>query len=160
MQFRSFLRRSVNFNIILSCVVLSALFFFIFIFIGNVYAQDKYPANVAGSWRPYVEFIYYDSGGNKSIKPVTRYLNLNSNGQWSFGSSNGKWHVENISKNDWSKWGISPNGQTRKIVLTGWNKSSASGPIEESDGRIDFLWVVYRSKSSFGPATIRIKFGH
>lgn len=133
---------------------------FFFIFIGTSYAQGKLSSDAVGSWRPYSESIYYDSGGNKSITPVTRRLNLNSGGQWSFGSSNGNWRVENISQNDWKNWGINPYGPTRKIILTGWNKSSAGGPIEESGGRIDFLWVIYRSQSSFGPATIWIKFGH
>lgn len=122
----------------------------------TVFAQT----NVAGSWRPYSESIFYDRGGNKSIVPVTRRMTLSPNGQWSFGTSSGKWHVETITQNDWDNWKINPYGPTKKIVLSGWNKSTAEGPIEESSGNIDFIWVIYRTQSSFGPATVWIKFGH
>ena len=114
---------------------------------------------LVGSWRPYSEAIYYDSGTNNIITPVSRYLELKSDGTWAFGSSSGTWSVSSISSSDWSSWGISSYGPTRKLVLNKWNKGTATGPIEES-GSVDFFWVVYRHEAaSLGPATIWIKFG-
>lgn len=114
---------------------------------------------LVGSWRPYSEAIYYDSGTNNIITPVSRYLELKSDGTWAFGSSTGTWSVSSLRSKDWSSWGISSYGPTRKLVLNNWNKGTAAGPIEES-GHVDFIWVVYRYESaSLGPATIWIKFG-
>lgn len=114
---------------------------------------------LVGSWRPYSEAIYYDSGGNDITTPVSRYLELKSDGTWAFGSSSGTWSVSSIMSSDWSSWGISSYGPARKIILNNWNKGTATGPLEES-GRVDFIWVVYRYESaSLGPATIWIKFG-
>lgn len=114
---------------------------------------------LVGSWRPYSEAIYYDSGSNNIITPVSRYLELKSDGTWVFGSSSGVWSVASLSSKDWISLGISSYGPTRKLVLNNWNKGTATGPIEES-GTVDFFWVVYRSESeSLGPATIWIKFG-
>lgn len=116
-------------------------------------------APVTGTWRPYSQAIFYDKGGNNIIKPVTRTLEIKPDGTWDFGSK-GKWEIKPIESADWKKWGISSYGPTRKIVLNGWNKDKADGPIEESSG-VDFIWAIYRTTSaSLGPATVQIKFGH
>lgn len=121
--------------------------------------QPTTSAPVTGTWRPYSQAIFYDKGGSNIIKPVTRTLELKADGTWDFGSK-GTWEVKPIDQADWKKWGISSYGPTRKIVLNGWNKDKADGPIEES-GRVDFIWAIYRTTSaSLGPATVQIKFGH
>ncbi|MBI5158621.1 hypothetical protein HY992_00700 [Candidatus Micrarchaeota archaeon] len=72
--------------------------------------------------------------------PVTRKLELASFGSWNFGDSSGTWSVEEASEEDWKEWGVEPYGPTKKLVLNGWSGDKASGPIEESDERIDFFW--------------------
>lgn len=115
--------------------------------------------NLVGSWRPFSEAIFYDNGGNNFITPVSRRIELSADGTWTFGSSSGTWSVAPISNSDWSTWKVSSYGPNRKILLDGWNKGIASGPIEESSA-IDFFWVIYHSDMSMGPATIQMKFGH
>ncbi len=115
--------------------------------------------DLVGSWRPFSEAIFYDDGGNDWITPVSRRIELSADGTWSFGSSSGTWSVAPISNSDWSTWKVSSYGPNRKIILDGWNKGVASGPIEESSS-IDFFWVIYHGDMSLGPATIQIKFGH
>ncbi|MBI3032780.1 hypothetical protein HYY69_04855 [Candidatus Woesearchaeota archaeon] len=115
---------------------------------------------LVGSWRPFSEAIFYDNGGNNWITPVSRRIELSSDGTWNFGTSTGTWSVAPITNSDWSVWKISSYGPTRKIILDGWNKGISSGPIEESGANIDFFWVIYHSDMSMGPATIQMKFGH
>lgn len=117
-------------------------------------------AKLAGSWRVYSEYLYYDAGGGSTVTPVTTKLNLNADGTWQFGSSSGTWGVASITSSDWAKWGISPYGTTsRKIVLNNWAGGTADGPIDETSSGVDFIWVVYRV-SQPDPGTVWVKFGH
>ena len=56
---------------------------------------------------------------------------------------------------------MSSFGPTQKIVLKGWSGSVGDGPIEQSGGRVDFFWVIYRAVPPLvrRPATISMKFG-
>lgn len=128
----------------------------------TVSVSDADPA-FAGSWRVYSERIFYDIGGAGSTTvPVTRKLELMKDGTWAFGDSNGKWVVTEITSDDWTRWGISSYGPTRKVTLQGWNKGTADGPVEEEKGQIDFIWVIYHVEPPQvqNAGTIWIKFGH
>jgi hypothetical protein len=88
-----------------------------------------------------------------------RELALYGDGSWTFGPSGGTWDVASVEASDWERWQIASYGPQRKIVLHGWNGGTADGPIEESGGHVDFVWVIYRIESP-DPATIYLKFGH
>ena len=114
------------------------------------------------SWRIYSEYIYYDaggSGGSDSSASGTTRLDLDADGTWQFGSSAGSWTIEPIAPSDWDRWGVSAYGPERKVVLQGWNGGVEGGPIEESGGYVDFVWVIYHVDSP-DPGLIYIKFGH
>ncbi|MFH0884862.1 MAG: hypothetical protein V1861_04080 [Candidatus Micrarchaeota archaeon] len=118
---------------------------------------------VVGNWRIYSEAITLDTGGTDYLKGVpTRELEIRSDGTWNYGDSSGTWTVEQIGESDWKRWGVEPYNPTRKIVLDGWAGVSGDGPIEESSGQIDFIWVIYRSGPpvTSAPAQVQIKFGH
>jgi hypothetical protein len=124
--------------------------------------QSAAPLEFTGSWRVYSETLFFDaggSGGSDSGASTTRELDLNEDGRWEFGSSNGAWHVTTIDPADWSRWGVEEYGPQRKIVLEGWAGDVADGPIEESDAGVDFLWVIYRVDEP-GPGVVQMKFGH
>lgn len=128
----------------------------------KVSVSDADPAFV-GSWRIFSERIFYDIGGAGSAAvPVTRNLELLKDGTWRFGDSKSTWTVTEITSEDWSRWGINPYGPTRKMVLDKWNNVVADGPIEESKGYIDFIWVIYHVKPPQvqNAGTIWMKFGH
>lgn len=128
---------------------------------GNTGGGSADPA-FTGSWRIYSEYIYYDAGGgggSDSSASGTRRLELYDDGTWAFGSSSGYWSIEPISPSDWDRWAIPPYGPERKIVLQGWNGGAESGPVEESGGYVDFLWVIYHVDSP-EPGLVYIKFGH
>ncbi len=122
--------------------------------------QKNLDLSVVGVWRPYQEVIIYDSGASNLIKPVTRRLTIKEDGTWEFGTQ-GTWEVKNIEEKDWKKWNMPSQGETKKIILNGWNKGIGDGPISEGTAGVDFIWITYRSETlSLGPATIQIKFGH
>ena len=117
---------------------------------------------VVGDWRVYSQTLFYDaggSGGSDASASTTNKLRLTSDGRWKFGSSRGSWYVTSIDPATWERWGIQPYGPELKIVLDGWSGQSADGPIEAQDGRVDFLWVIYRAAGS-SPGTVHMKFGH
>lgn len=116
-----------------------------------------------GNWRIYSEYIFYDTGGSNWLDtPVTRQLELGSNGKWVFGSSTGTWKIEEITDADWEKWGVDPYGPTRRMVMNNWNKVGADGPIEETKTNVDFIWVIYRAEPPVVsyPGQIQMKFSH
>ncbi|GEM_PF-1523020 len=116
-----------------------------------------------GVWRQFSSRMFYDSGGGGALgTPSGVSLELTSDGIWKFSSSTGKWHVETIQDADWKKWGSEPYGPTRKMVLDGWNKDVADGPIEESNGNVDFFWVMYRvgPPTVGSPGQVQVKYGH
>lgn len=124
----------------------------------------KVPAHpeLVRKWRLYSEGAYYDSGEiNILDRPPASYLELKEDSTWQFRGATGTWEVQDISEDDWASWGVNSFGPTRKIVLYGWNNDRVDGPIEESGGRADFIWVIYRA----GPpevkslAQIQMKFG-
>ena len=120
-----------------------------------------------GSWRLYSERLFYDEGGGGSTLSAssgsasTQKLMLKADGTYSFGDSGGSWSVEPPTADDWKMWGIESYGPTRKMTLEGWNKDTASGPIEEESGTVSFIWVLYRVEpptvSKLG--TVHMKFG-
>jgi len=115
-----------------------------------------------GEWRAYSEYIYYDAGGgggtDVSASGTTR-LELYEDGTWQFGSSRGYWSIEPIAAADWGRWGVPAYGPERKIALDGWNGGLEDGPVEESGGYVDFVWVIYHVDSP-EPGMVYIKFGH
>lgn len=118
-------------------------------------------ASVAGTWRVYSSRIDYDRGGAGVTQPLSsRVLKLKGH-TWRFGSSKGRTSVARITAADWKRWDISPYGPTSKIVLRGWSRTTATGPIEESGGRVDFIWVIYHAAPPTvrEPGTIHTKFG-
>ncbi len=129
----------------------------------NAEPETSANSELVGSWRAYSEAIFYDAGGNDWLDtPSTRRLELKGNGRWEFGSSTGTWETAPVTENDWLKWEVESYGPTRKIVLNNWNKGVADGPVEESGGRIDFIWVIYHADPPLVsyPGQVQIKFGH
>ncbi len=113
-------------------------------------------------WRVYSQSIFYDAGGSNFLKtPATTLLDLRADQTWSFGSSSGTWSVQAILEQDWAKWGVSSYGPKRKLVLNNWNGVGADGPIDETEGRVDFAWAIYRvgPPAVERPAQIQMKFG-
>lgn len=124
-------------------------------------ATSSYP-ELEGKWRVYSEAIFYDEGGNNFLEtPTTRLLELKKGGKWTFGDSSGTWTVEDITDEDWSKWGVRDYGPTRKIVLYDWDDDVSDGPIEETASRVDFIWVIYHAEPPIvsKPGQIQMKFG-
>jgi hypothetical protein len=118
--------------------------------------------DVAGQWRVLSARIYYDEGGGGDLSnTITHRLDLSSTGTWSFSTSSGSFDLSSIINDDWARWGVNSYGPARKIVLQGWNASSADGPIEESNGNVDYLWVIYRVEPPVvsNAGTIWLKFG-
>ncbi len=125
-------------------------------------SKDANPAFV-GSWRVYSERLFYDIGGAGSMAvPLTRPLEISKEGTWAFGDSKGTWEVSEITDADWTRWGISSYGPAKKMTLDGWNEATADGPIEESSGRVDFIWVIYHVEPPQvqNAGTVWLKFGH
>jgi hypothetical protein len=116
---------------------------------------------IVGSWRTYSERIAYDAGGSATFtSPLTPILNLNPDGTWEWSSSRGTWSMVPIEAGDWVRWGIASYTPASKVVLANWSRGvSADGPTEESEQRVNFVWVIYRVAEP-RPATIQLKFGH
>ena len=117
---------------------------------------------VTGQWRVLSARIYYDQGGGGDLSnTITHKLELSSSGTWSFSTSSGSFGLSSIADDDWKRWDVNSYGPVRKIVLQGWNASSADGPLEESNGSVDYLWVIYRAEppTVSNPGTIWLKFG-
>jgi len=122
---------------------------------------------LSGNWRVYSERIFYDIGGaGSTTAPVSRNLEIKAEGKldgsWKFGDPKGKFVISEITDEDWTRWEIDSYGPIKKITLNNWNKATADGPIEISDGRIDFIWVVYHVEPPLveNAGTIWLKFGH
>ncbi len=92
----------------------------------------------------------------------TQVLELTEDNTWTFSSSRGRWRVAAIEESDWAKWQVEPYGPTRKIVFEGWNNQVADGPIEETEDRVDFFWIIYivNLEQVGEPAQVQIKYGH
>lgn len=117
---------------------------------------------LAGAWRVASQRIFYDAGGGGSVTRATsRPLELLDDGSWAYGDSQGSWSVAPIEEPDWTTWNCAAYGPKRKIVLHGWNGGVASGPLEEADGRVDFVWVIHRIEppSVSSPGVMHIKLG-
>ncbi|MBI4586192.1 MAG: hypothetical protein HY717_19450 [Planctomycetes bacterium] len=117
---------------------------------------------LAGAWRVYSSRLFYDIGGAGAAgDKVYRQVELSADGRWRFGSSSGKWSVSPAGAEDWKRWKVQPYGPSRKITLQGWNGINASGPIEESEGNLDFFWVIYHAEPPAVAAAgdIHMKFG-
>ncbi|HLD81315.1 MAG TPA: hypothetical protein VJA40_04910 [archaeon] len=119
-------------------------------------------SEVVGNWRIYSETLFYDGGGSSLMStPTSRLLELRADHSWSFGSSNGSWKISAIAESDWEEWGVGDYGPTQKITLHGWSGGIASGPVEESETRVDFLWAIYRvgPPTVESPGQVQMKFG-
>ncbi|MBI2548053.1 hypothetical protein HYW21_01765 [Candidatus Woesearchaeota archaeon] len=130
--------------------------------IGLPQLDSQVDAAFVGSWRVFSERIFYDIGGAGALGiSVTRNLELSSDGTWSFGDSAGTWTVTEITDEDWARWDIDPYGPTRKITLSNWNNGVGDGPVEEDEGIVDFIWVVYRVEPPLveNAGTVWLKFG-
>ncbi len=116
-----------------------------------------------GTWRVYSSRLFYDQGGGgTTTTAAAEQLVLRADGSWTFGSSKGRWTVAPITSADWEHWGVKPYGPTRKVLLTGWREGSADGPIEETSGRADFVWLIYRvgPPAVGAPGQVQTRFGH
>jgi len=114
-----------------------------------------------GSWRVLSSRLFYDQGGGGAqSRKATGSLEIEPGGVWRFGGRTGRWTAGSIGQRDWELWKISDYGPKRKITLEGWNGAAASGPIEESNGEVEFIWVIYRHQPDSGPAGDgHLKFG-
>lgn len=129
---------------------------------------QEQPANpsdsdLSGNWRVYSSYIYYRSGlaNHYGAVSTSRQLEIGKSGTWKYGDSSGGWSVGEIQGGDWEKWKTSPFGPSKKIILSNWGGQTVDGPIEESGGRADFLWLIYYADvPSEDGAQIQIKFGH
>lgn len=117
---------------------------------------------LAGAFRNTYGRIVYDAGGRGAgtLNLSSRQLVLTGSG-WSFGSSSGSWRAAAITAADWTRWRSKPYGPTRKIVLAGWNRATADGPIDERGGVIASFWVMYHvgPPTVGAPAWIQLRFG-
>jgi hypothetical protein len=130
---------------------------------GESAARGGGDSQLVGSWQAYSARFFYDQGGAGTVDTtVTRQLLISADGTWRFGTTNGRWSLSQANQNDWQRWNVPPYGPTRKITLTGWSGGVADGPIEESGGRIDFLWVIYHTTPPVvtAPGTVWVKYGH
>ena len=128
----------------------------------TIVAQSATNEMVSGKWRVYSEKIFYDIGGSGGFGINSgRDLELQNNGKWKFGDSQGTYSLADITPEDWSQWQIGSYGPTQKITLNNWNKGVADGPIEESEERVDFVWVIYHVEPPLvqNAGTVWIKFG-
>lgn len=131
----------------------------------NATTADSKAANgaVAGDWRVISQVIYFDNKlTSKDVKvvPTTTLLKLTDDGKWAFGSSSGTWSSATIEDKDWTEWDVKPYGPTTKGVINNWANGTATGPVEVYDGKVEFVWVIYRYTSETnGPGTVWLKFG-
>ncbi len=114
---------------------------------------------LSGKWRILSNTRYIDTDGYYSAP--TQLLEINGQ-SWNFGSSSGTWEIKEIEQEDWEKWQVESYGPTRKVVMHNWNGADWDGPIEESNGKIDFFWIIYDVElpGSSQPQQVQIKFGH
>ncbi len=102
-------------------------------------AVDPAVAALAGTYRCLSRAIYYDNGGGGGTDTCSliRPLVLGADGNWSWDTASGTWHVGPVTSADWAAWGIAPyGGVTRVLVLDGLGR----GPIEPDSGSV---WVIY-----------------
>jgi hypothetical protein len=115
---------------------------------------------LSATWIGYSARIDYDNGSFSTMPAGTQRLVIGGS-RWRFGSSSGTVKVSPIAAADWTRWGISPYGPTRKATFAGWNHGKADGPLEEEPGRVDFIWILYRAKPPVvhAPGLVSLKFG-
>lgn len=130
---------------------------------GEARPDLEFARHLAGQWRVYSSRLFYDQGGGgplgmNSATPLV----LSESGEWSYGPSSGTFTASPIAPADWSRWHVTPHGPTLKLVLHGWNRGTADGPIETETGQVVFLWVIYRvgPPTVQAPGTAYLKFGH
>jgi len=118
--------------------------------VSNTTSAGTSSDSVVGTWR------------NLSTPSSTTRLILDSSGTWAFDTSSGTLTISSIEASDWTSWGINAyDGPTRKLILTGWNKTESSGPIEESGGTINYIWLVYlyTDPDTKVTSTVQVKYG-
>ncbi len=116
-------------------------------------------SRLVGTWRQYSARYDYDAGGAAvSDTPLSDNLVIKPDGTWSYGTSKGSISSSKLTPDDTKKWGGMSDVQI-KVVLNGWEKGTAEGPVQESGGRVNFIWVIYRVTSP-RPGTVSLKFGH
>ncbi len=117
---------------------------------------------LSATWIAYSSRIDYDGGRGSAVMPAGTQRLVIGGSHWQYGASSGTVKVSAITAADWTRWGVSSYGPTRKATFVGWNHGRADGPLEEEPGRVDFVWIMYRAKPPTvrWPATISLKFGH
>jgi hypothetical protein len=115
---------------------------------------------LSATWIAYSARIDYDNGSGATMPAGTQRLVI-SGRHWRYGSSAGTVTVGPIAAADWTRWGISPYGPTRKATFRGWSHGTADGPLEEEPSRVDFVWILYRVKppTVHSPGLVSLKFG-
>ncbi len=119
-------------------------------------------SELIGLWRAFSSRLFYDAGGGGAVGSDTGHpLEINDDGSWQLSTSSGKWRIESIQESDWKVWGIDAYGPSRKMVLDNWNGKTATGPVEESNGKVDFFWVIYRAEPPIvsAPGQVQAKYG-
>ena len=125
-------------------------------------ASSSANSEFIGLWRAFSSRLFYDVGGGGAVGSDTGHpLEINDDGSWQLSTSAGKWRVESIQDGDWKSWGIDAYGPSKKMVLDNWNGKTASGPVEESNGGVDFFWVIYRAEPPVvsAPGQVQAKYG-
>ncbi|MDP3741870.1 MAG: PsbP-related protein [Candidatus Micrarchaeota archaeon] len=124
-------------------------------------ADAQASADFNKNWAAYSKSLYYDNGEFSFLETPSDILELNPDRTWTFGAKSGTWTLVEITPADWAKWGINEYGPTNKLVLYGWDSDVVDGPIEESRGVPEFLWVIYRQGAPEfnSPGQIQMKFG-
>lgn len=119
-------------------------------------------AALAGTWRVLSARLFYDAGGGGSVRTDGPDLTLGADGTFAYGETIGTWSLGSIADDDWARWQTNPYGPGRKISFAGWQPGGiADGPIEESGGPVDFLWVIFRAEPPLvgAPGMVQMKFG-
>ncbi len=114
-----------------------------------------------GKWQVYAETVFYDTGERSwPDAPGKDLLELKANHTWNFGSATGTWAVQDLTDTDGARWATNLPGATRKLILYGWNEDLADGPLEEANGRVDSLWLLYRAgpPKLSRPGQVQMKF--
>ena len=99
---------------------------------------------LVGKWKMHSQGRYQDEVGEWVFESdLSRILEIKEDKTWDFGPSKGTWNVLPIEEDDWKRWGVSPYGPAKKIVMDKWNQKGADGPIEANSGQVSFFWVIY-----------------
>jgi hypothetical protein len=116
-------------------------------------------SRLVGTWN--VTYAYFTADGAQTQpyaalrgKPMT----LAADGRFMFNGGAGTWTIAPVTEDDWTRWGVGPYTQTRRIVERPDTGGMVDGPITENDVSIFGFKVHYRV-SSGPPGRMDIEFG-